>query len=657
VNLGANESIYVELWLNVTNGAGSADLSISTDDTSSYLVLPPAGPPPNVPTLQSPAGSEIVTLSPTLTASYTHPTPANGYDECQVATDVGFATVVDQGSSGTVASGSNTSYIVNATLVEGTQYWWRCRARDIYGRASAWSAPWTFTADTRPNTPTNVFPANGATSTLTPTLVASAFSDPNAGAYHTASEWQVRDGTGSYAFPVAQSGTTTSSLGSWQAPTLTAGNDYAWHVRYRDELGVWSSWSTETTFIAQPAAPANAAPNSPSALQQYRSDGVTVIASGGWNDSDTVRFSVSASDPDANSYLTAWVEARTSATFSSTCGAAGANVYGGATVSAPTAGTPVTLTVTASGLTNGASYYWRVCVRDQLGLTSAWVVKGGAPDFRIDSATPSVTLVSPVDGVATTVATPTFTATYTDPAPATTGRIDYRIGTSPTCGTSVVRSGSSAAGLASGANGSWVPTALANGTYYWCAQAVDQAGNLSPWSPTRQLVIGAATMSLSVVSTTATIAPALLSVGMDGSAATTLQAWTNNATGYTLAATDTSDTVGMTQPPAIDTLPDWTGTNATPTSWAPGTPGYFGLSVLTATGGKDTARWGLGTLPAEYSNLKYVGLRTTATQLYVRPTYSAATDTIQTAYRADFSGGELAGTYNTTITYTATANP
>lgn len=103
-------------------------------------------------------------------------------------------------------------------------------------------------------------------------------------------------------------------------------------------------------------------------------------------------------------------------------------------------------------------------------------------------------------------------------------------------------------------------------------------------------------------------------------------------------------------------LPAWTGTPATPTTWAAGTPGYFGLTVLAATGGKDAARWGTGTTATSFATLRYAGLlSTTPTQLRVKAT-AAAPDTVEVAFRVNPSAAQAPGSYSTVITYTAVAN-
>jgi len=105
-----------------------------------------------------------------------------------------------------------------------------------------------------PATPTNSSPANGATNvSLTPTLQASAFSDPD-GDGHAASQWQITTVSGDYSSPVFDSGEDTTNLTSITLPSaLDPATTYYWHVRYKDDNSspLWSSYSAETSFTTK----------------------------------------------------------------------------------------------------------------------------------------------------------------------------------------------------------------------------------------------------------------------------------------------------------------------------------------------------------------------------------------------------------------------
>jgi Leucine-rich repeat (LRR) protein len=99
-----------------------------------------------------------------------------------------------------------------------------------------------------PSQPSNVSPEDVATGvSITPTLRSSVFSDPD-GDTPAASWWQITTTAGDYSSPVFDSGRDTTHLTSIVAPALNCSTVYYWRVRYQDNRGVWSDWSTEASF-------------------------------------------------------------------------------------------------------------------------------------------------------------------------------------------------------------------------------------------------------------------------------------------------------------------------------------------------------------------------------------------------------------------------
>lgn len=99
-----------------------------------------------------------------------------------------------------------------------------------------------------PTTPSNVLPAaNALVADLTPTLTANAFHDGAIGSKHVAAQWQILNGLG---IAVYDSGTDTAHLTSLTVPAgkLNIGSTYSWKVRYQDNYGGWSSYSTPTSL-------------------------------------------------------------------------------------------------------------------------------------------------------------------------------------------------------------------------------------------------------------------------------------------------------------------------------------------------------------------------------------------------------------------------
>ncbi len=154
-------------------------------------------------------------------------------------------------------SGPDTANKASLTVAVGklsynTTYYWHVRHQDAYGNWSDWSVQTPFTTTTQvPVTPANSAPVNGANGlSVTPTLNSAAFSDPDAGDSHKASQWQVTASAGNYASPVYDSGPDAINKTKIAVPAGKLDNStaYYWRVRYQDSYGNWSAFSPETTF-------------------------------------------------------------------------------------------------------------------------------------------------------------------------------------------------------------------------------------------------------------------------------------------------------------------------------------------------------------------------------------------------------------------------
>lgn len=100
-----------------------------------------------------------------------------------------------------------------------------------------------------PITPNNISPTNGATNQpLKLTLQASPFSDPDTGDNHTASQWIIRRLSDDVT--VLDSGEDNANKTSRTVADGLLANSatYGWQVRYKDNHGLWSGYSPQTTF-------------------------------------------------------------------------------------------------------------------------------------------------------------------------------------------------------------------------------------------------------------------------------------------------------------------------------------------------------------------------------------------------------------------------
>jgi hypothetical protein len=101
---------------------------------------------------------------------------------------------------------------------------------------------------TAPAQPRNLAPAHGATGvSQNPTLRSSAFSGSEVGDTHAASQWQLWKDSSSLIY---DGGTDFTNLTSTTIVSgrLSYSTTYWWHVRHRGSVGLWSDWSTETSF-------------------------------------------------------------------------------------------------------------------------------------------------------------------------------------------------------------------------------------------------------------------------------------------------------------------------------------------------------------------------------------------------------------------------
>jgi hypothetical protein len=104
-----------------------------------------------------------------------------------------------------------------------------------------------------PNAPTNVSPADGTLNlSLTPALQASAFSDSNLGDSQAASQWLLQRTADSAV--ILDTGTDTADTTSLAVSSglLDYVTAYTWQVRYQDNHGAWSGYSTPTAFSTMP---------------------------------------------------------------------------------------------------------------------------------------------------------------------------------------------------------------------------------------------------------------------------------------------------------------------------------------------------------------------------------------------------------------------
>jgi hypothetical protein len=143
------------------------------------------------------------------------------------------------------------------------------------------------------------------------------------------------------------------------------------------------------------------------------------------------------------------------------------------------------------GLIDNVTYYWRAKSTDSGSSVSSFSLIWSFTPIT-DTAPNVPSLISPADGSYSTTATPTLTATFTDPDAADTGTITFHICANVTCtaGGDPILTFASPSGIANGANGSGtVPGGLSDGSYFWQARSTDNLNVHSAYSAGRSLTI------------------------------------------------------------------------------------------------------------------------------------------------------------------------
>jgi VCBS repeat-containing protein len=426
---------------------------------------------PVTPSNASPAsGATGVSVTPTLRGStFSDPDAGDTHAASQwqiTATSGSYTSPVFD--SGVDTANKTQINVPSGKLSYNTAYYWHVRYQDSYGSWSAYSAQTSFTtgASAAPDKPSNVSPANGATDiTSTPTLVSSAFSDPDSGDAHAASQWQISTVSGNYFSPMFDSGTDSSNLTSIAVPSgkLQLATTYYWRVRHQDSLGNWSAWSAETSFTTE------AAPNQPPAQPNNVSPAEGVADA---NLSPTLSSSA-FTDPDTGDTHAAsqWQVTAASGNYLTPAFDSGIDTANLTEVSVP-----------SDTLSGNTTYYWRVRHQDNHGSWSSYSTQTSFIT-AVTQAPAQPSNVSPANGDTNVSLTPTLSSSaFVDPdtgdAHAAT---EWHIGATPGDYSSpVFDSGVDSSNLTQ----ITLPSGIleTKTTYYWRVRHRDSHGQWSAWS-------------------------------------------------------------------------------------------------------------------------------------------------------------------------------
>jgi hypothetical protein len=393
----------------------------------------------------------------------------------------------------------------------------------------------------------------------------------------------------------------------------------------------------------------NTAPNSPSSLAQKTTGDVT-LAIGGWTNTTSVKFTASATDPDASDTLQLCVEKKDLNTAfvntEDTCGTGVAY-----------SGTGVTVTDTLTGITDATQYHWQVRVKDAAGAYSSWVSYGGnsdttpgaSADFGIDTTAPTGGTV--YDGASTGVdlsyntgSLSTLSANWSGFNSNVSGlaSYDYSIGTTP------------GAIDVLGWTGNGTTTAMTNSgltlatstMYYINVRANDNAGNASIVTSSGQMV--APSLSFSVSPSALTFNNLNPGNSYNNTQVATLTTSTNAYNGYVVRSyvTDflrSSDT--------LSTVADFSGGSyASPAVWGAGT-GFGYTSSDTNIQGSN--KFGSATLYAPFAHSGPGDI--VADNTSVTTGTPITNEQFNITYQVKTAPTQAAKQYSTTVVYTATA--
>jgi hypothetical protein len=336
-------------------------------------------------------------------------------------------------------------------------------------------------------------------------------------------------------------------------------------------------------IVAFRTASANTAPNSPTSLAQYKSNGTTSISTGGYTNQTTVVIKSTVTDPDVGDTDQLCVEIEPNgSSFTNTETSCGSLVATGSTASD-------TMTVS-----NGTIYKWQVRTKDAGGLYSSWVqFNSGSAAFTVDTVNPATGTVydggtGGVEIAFNSGSLSSLSCNWSGFSDAGSGLASYDYSFGTTAGATDILTWTNVGTGTTNVTASSL-TLHTSQTYFCNVRANDQAGNVSSVvSSTGQLVAPTLTFTIS----TNAIAFASLNVGdsYTDSQSFTLTTSTNAYHSYLIDAYETS---ALTS--GAHTIADYSAPASAPTSWPSGVG--FGYTI---TGGAASAVFSSGTKYAHF---------------------------------------------------------
>jgi len=446
-----------------------------------------------------------------------------------------------------------------------------------------------------------------------------------------------------------------------------------------DDTGYWDFVSSAGTFDGEaydghdgtneanpgmlkwPDSTTNQAPNTPTSLAQKKVTGGATLATGDWTNETQVQFTATVSDPDATDTLYLCVEKDLLGT--TFAGTDGGDLCG---TGVAYSGTPVTVSVTITGLSDASEYHWQAQAKDAVAAYSVFASYGGnaesARDFGTDTTGPTGLSVYDGDTIGVQKLSSSASlnslkvnwsaANFGASGAATPNKYQYAIGTT-SGGTDILTwTATNSEGSVVTATGITVNTGV---MYFWTVKATDLAGNFTTVTSSGQQVL--ASLSFSMSTNSISFANLGTANSWTGSKDVTFTARTNSSNGYTVQSHILQLLTNIISP--TDTIAGWSGSWATPTAWAGNCTsnsqcGFGYTSNDTSVQGSD--RFASGT--------NYAAYQLTAPGNIVAdnagPTIDGARDLIDQSFiitnKVSVLASQTAGTYQTTMQVLVTAN-
>ena len=235
----ANTQYFVRVRYNGTSGSISAYSDVVTFTTLAT----------NTPAITAPTNNQIgIARNATFTANAFSSTGTDTHQssDWQIATDVGFTTIVNQTVNNTT---SLTSYTLPSNnLLADTQYFVRVRYTGTLGGVSSYSSVISFRT-LKTNDANITAPADNAVGIVrNPTVTTNAFSSTGTDT-HQSTDWQFST-VSDFSIIAHQSVDNSTALTSYTPPTntLVANTQYFVRARHRGTLGGFGAYGTVRTF-------------------------------------------------------------------------------------------------------------------------------------------------------------------------------------------------------------------------------------------------------------------------------------------------------------------------------------------------------------------------------------------------------------------------